>query len=310
MKATRLLLIFFSILALAGYVYFRQSPVPPATSLDLTASQSAHITTTKPPIHLTPPAGSTGLSAAVASALSGSHGTYAVVIKNLKTGESYTQNDQQEFESASLYKLWVMGTAIDQIENGNLSQDDILSRDVSYLNNEFNIDPDEAELADGTVTMSVSDAINQMIIESNNYDAFLLVDRIGLPTIAAWLSQNSFSKSSIGVGDSSPTTTASDTAIFLEKLYDGKLANKVDTDLMIATLKNQQLNWKLPEYIPQSVAIAHKTGELDSFSHDAGIVYGPSGDYIIVVLSDSADPDLANERIALISKNVYHYFNS
>ena len=73
-------------------------------------------------------------------------------------------------------------------------------------------------------------------------------------------------------------------------------------------LKDQRLNRKLPADLPSNTVIAHKTGELGMFSHDAGIIYTPKGDYIIVVLSKSDTPAAAEKRIADISKAVYDYF--
>jgi len=79
---------------------------------------------------------------------------------------------------------------------------------------------------------------------------------------------------------------------------------------MISILKDQTLNQKLPKYLPAGTGIAHKSGELDEYSHDTGIVYAPWGEYIIVALSKSADPQIASETIAQISKDVYDYFKA
>ena len=87
-----------------------------------------------------------------------------------------------------------------------------------------------------------------------------------------------------------------------------KLADEQYTGLMVDLLKGQKLNEKLPKYLPKGTAVAHKTGEIGWFSHDVGIVYSPSGDYIIVVLSESESPAGANDRIAQVSKAVYEYF--
>ena len=96
--------------------------------------------------------------------------------------------------------------------------------------------------------------------------------------------------------------------LFFEKLSKGELADKSSTDKMITLLKRQRLNTKLPKYLPDEIVIAHKTGELGAVSHDAGIIYLPSGDYSIVILSESDNPPGAVERIAQMSKNVYDYF--
>lgn len=79
---------------------------------------------------------------------------------------------------------------------------------------------------------------------------------------------------------------------------------------MLTLLKNQKLNNKLPKHLPTKTVIAHKTGEIDLFTHDAGIVFSPHGDYIIVVMSETEFPPAADARIANISKSVFEYFGN
>jgi beta-lactamase class A len=77
---------------------------------------------------------------------------------------------------------------------------------------------------------------------------------------------------------------------------------------MISLLKRQALNEKIPKYLPKSVQIAHKTGELDDYSHDAGIIYTLNNRYIISILAKNTDREKANEDIAKLSKAIYEYF--
>lgn len=238
--------------------------------------------------------------------LEGTKGTYGIVIKNLKTGESYSKNSHQHFQSGSLYKLWIMATAVNQIENGELNQDEILSGEVSKLNELFNIDSDQAELTEGEVTLSVKQAMNQMITISHNYAALLLSEKIKLSKVRNFLKNHQLMESVVG---EPPTTTSNDIALFLGELYNGQLADKENTKQMIDILKRQTFNDKIPKYLPKDISIAHKTGEIGLFSHDAGIIFSKNGDYIIVILSESDNPSAANERIANISQKVFEYFN-
>src|SRR3989338_10247527 len=70
------------------------------------------------------------LADVITSSLSGTRGAYAIVIKNLRTGESFSQNEKRIYEPASLYKLWVLGAAFRQIKEGKLNRDEIISRDA------------------------------------------------------------------------------------------------------------------------------------------------------------------------------------
>ncbi len=248
------------------------------------------------------------LEKAIASALEETKGTYGVVVKNLKTGETYSVNKNKTFEAGSLYKLWTMAVVINQLESGQLKENQILSQNASVLNNKFNIDPKLAEQTSGTVTFSVGNGLKQMISISANMPALLLTEKVKLSTIATFLTQNGFKESKVGTGSEAPETTPSDMALFFEKLYKGELANQEYTAKIIDLLKSQQLNDKLPKYLPEDTVVAHKTGEIGWFSHDAGIVYSPKGDYIIVILSESDSPAVAEDRIAQVSKAVYEYF--
>lgn len=248
------------------------------------------------------------LKNAVENVLVGTKGNYGIAIKNLKTGESYYSSERKVFEAGSLYKLWIMATVFKQIQDEKLTKDQVLSEDVAVLNQKFDIDPELVELSKGMVTFTVSDALLQMITISHNYAALLLTEKIKLSTVAAFLKANEFQESTVGTEGTAPTSTPSNIALFYEKLYRGELANQQYTQEMIDLLKNQKLNDGLPKYLPDQSKVAHKTGDISWFKHDAGIVYTEKGDYIIVIMSESDSPSGAQERISLISKAVYEYF--
>lgn len=245
----------------------------------------------------------------IGKSLNGTSGSYAIAVKNLKTGEEYYIDEHKRFEAGSLYKLWVMAEAFNQIKKGTLKEDEVLTKDVKYLNEKFHISEEDAELKEGEVSIIVSQALNQMITISHNYAALLLTERIKLSNVAKFLKDKGFKESEVGLDGGSPNTTAFDIATFFEKLYNGQLADGDYTAKMLELLRAQQLNNKLPKNLPSGTTIAHKTGEIFSFTHDGGIVFNSKGDYVIVVLSESTSPAGAEERIASISEAVYKYFN-
>ena len=241
--------------------------------------------------------------------LAGSSGKYGIVVLNFKTGEQYFRNEHEIFDTASLYKLWVMTVVYQKIEKGELREDQILSEDVKTLNEKFGIAEEDAEQKEGTITYSVKNAVSKMITISDNYAALLLSSKIRLSSVSDFLERN-YSESKIGTASSAPTTTAADVSKFLQELYAGKLANSQNTIKMIDLLKAQKLNNKFPKYLPKEVTVAHKTGELGTLTHDAGIVYSPKGDYVFVVMSDSNSPAGDEERIARIARSVNEYFET
>ncbi len=248
-----------------------------------------------------------GLSQVVQNALFGTKGSYGIVILNLKTNEYFLQNEHTSYKAASLYKLWTMATVLDQINNGKLNEKDVLSENIDVLYEKFHL---ASPSANKNITLSINDALEKMITISDNPAALLLSAKVKLSNITQLLNNNGLIGSKLGTGSEYPVTTPHDIAIFLKNLYDGTLVNKVNSEKMLAVLKRQRLNSKIPKYLPDELVIAHKTGELDESTHDAGIVYTPQGDYIIVVLSKSNAESrfLAEERIANLSLDVYNYF--
>ena len=55
---------------------------------------------------------------------------------------------------------------------------------------------------------------------------------------------------------------------------------------MLETLLGQQRADRIPAGLPEGTEIAHKTGRLDLFSHDAGIVQAPAGPFVLVLLTE------------------------
>jgi beta-lactamase class A len=271
------------------------SPIPEEAVMD--ASTEAVVTTP-------PPQFDADINAAVENALAGSHGTYSVVVKDLKTGATYTRDPDHVYATASLYKLWVMGETYHQIAEGKLSEDDTVSGSVQAINKTFGIASESAELTEGSFSMTIKEALTKMITISHNYAALMLTQKITSAKLKAFVQSHGFTRSKIGPD---PTSTAADMALYYEKLYHGQLGTPEHTVKMLDLLAGQQINDRIPKYLPKTVKTLHKTGELDGVKHDAGIVKTPKGDYIIVLMSDTNNPKAAAEREAQISKNVYEY---
>ena len=245
-------------------------------------------------------------------------GDWAVYIKNLKTGESFGFNENKQFNSASLYKLWVLAVALEQINEGRLLETQVLSAEKEKLDERLGLITPTPEGSEETeakekeeekeieyVSMVAGEAIEKMITISDNYSALLVSNRVGSSNITNFLEEYNFDDSNY---KSPPQTTASDIANYFEFLYKGDFIDKEASDEMIEILKRQTFDDRIPKYLPENIETAHKTGELFGNKHDAGIVFAPNGDYIIVVMSKTESEATAAEKIAEFSKEIYDYF--
>lgn len=221
--------------------------------------------------------------------LYGTKGRYGIYIKNLKTREVYTLNDDQKFDPGSLYKLKLMVLVFEKIKDGSLKEDDTLSEDIKGLNKYFNLSDDVAELTEGKINFTVKSALEQMMTISHNYAALALTKKIKAKDLAE-------------------PATPKEIGEFFEKLYKGEIIDNEYSQKMMELLKKQTINDRIPKHLPKEIVVAHKTADLGFFEHDAGIVFTPKGDYIFVALSESNMPDAAGDRIARLSEAVYKYF--
>lgn len=232
--------------------------------------------------------GKSKLQMVVQEAMKGTAGTYGIVIKNFKTKETYLQNENREFTSGSLYKLWVAKEVYRQIKEGTLKSADVITEDIAGLNSYYGISDEEAELTTGVYSMTVGEALFQMITISHNNSALALAKKLGLKNVM-------------------PAATPLQISGFFEDLYQGKMVDATSSAKLIEILKKQENREILPKLLPAETVVAHKTGNLLEYYHDAGIVYS-CGDYLFVGMSQSPFPPGAMERLAGLSRSVYDYF--
>ena len=103
-------------------------------------------------------------------------------------------------------------------------------------------------------------------------------------------------------------TTAADMASLFEQLLAGTVLSQSTSAEMLDLLAEQQINDRLPADLPSGTKVAHKTGDLDSLLHDAGVIYAPSGPITVVVMTDEiTDTDAILDFIRQIAVLAYEY---
>ena len=228
------------------------------------------------------------ITAAINLALKNAQGRYAVYIKDLKKDQIFEYRPQETFTIASIYKLAVMYKAFDALKKNEIEKEDILST----------INTDSSE----KLSYTIGEALRLMITISDNTSATLVADKLGWTNIEKLLE-------SVGISNfkltKEPESTVVSTAQILERIYTGNAVSKQASNDMKKLLLAQTVNNRIPKYLPKNIKIAHKTGELDTIRHDAGIVYGEKSDYIFVFFSDSPKPEDASETIAKLAKIIF-----
>ncbi len=210
---------------------------------------------------------------------------FNIVVKDLKTGATATVNPDQSYESASLYKLFVADKIYHAIDGGTLSYSSAAgSNTVGYC-------------------------LQLMITISDNDCGWALGgDILGWGAQNPALAADGFTETNMTTPQQ---TSARDVASLFEKLYNNTLNSPDANNAFLNLLKAQKVNDRLPQGLPAGTVIAHKTGNLDGVVHDAGIVYGPKTDYLVVVMSGQwSAPGNVPPLFADLSKQVWNFFQN
>jgi len=212
------------------------------------------------------------------------YGDLSVYYKNLTTNESIVVDGDRKYYMASLYKVILTIFILDEIKNGKITLDTKI----------------------GTSSATLETGLNKIITESNNQYAELLAKKYG------WKEIEDAMKSKLGIDFAFNEDLEVDIENIGRLFEDIALSFKVtdgQSSFLLNLLKNQKKISKLPKYLPSNIYSHNKTGEFENYSHDAGIFYTPKANYILIFMSRTEDPLLTNEKMSLMSKDIYQLLN-
>ncbi len=206
-----------------------------------------------------------------------------IVVINLQTGATAGTNPDQVFTSASLYKLFVAEAIYRGIDKGSIRAGDRA----------------------GNAGYNVANCLKYMITISDNACGAALGSMVGWDRQNQRLHDAGYTNTWLRA-QGTQQTSAADVATFLKRLYDGTLLSPNSTKAFMELLAAQKINNRLPSGLPTGASIAHKTGDLDGYVHDAGIVTGPNGSYVIAVTTGPwRHPANAAAHFGELSRQVY-----
>jgi beta-lactamase class A len=92
-------------------------------------------------------------------------------------------------------------------------------------------------------------------------------------------------------------------------LSEGKAFSPALSRRMMDILHGQEFNQGIPARLPKGARVAHKTGEISTVAHDAGVVYLPKRKPYVVVILTEWDPEGSgrSRTIAAISHTIYEF---
>jgi beta-lactamase class A len=235
-------------------------------------------------------------------------------------------NADRWFHAASTIKVPVLLGVFAAIENGELeahSRVHVRNRFLSVVEGEsYRIDP--LRDANGAVhasvgkTLQVTELARHMIVTSSNLATNLLIDVVGLESIQETVRQLGLAGIDLrrGVEDEAAwlrgvnnRVTAEGLCRALRLIEERRAVSEHASDSMLEILHQQRFRSGIPAGLPEAARVAHKTGEMSSVAHDAGIVYlADRKPYVVVILTEWL-PDRTGRQavIANISRAIFEH---
>jgi len=240
-----------------------------------------------------------------------------------QTTLQWAYNADEPFHAASTMKLAVLLGVYRQVSRGELTLDapvHVRNKFRSVVNDQLymlDIDRDgdpELYRALGR-TMTVKQLAYAMITSSSNFATNLLVDVVGVSTIQTALAELGIDGMKVvrGVEDQAAfdaginnEVTAAGLLKLLRVIVEGRAYGAEASAQMLAILHDQRFKSGIPAGLPQAARVAHKTGNIATVHHDAGIVYlEDRKPYVLVILTQFHQETPRGTAVADISRDIY-----
>ncbi len=256
-----------------------------------------------------------GLAAAIERQVAASNGVTAVYVKSLGSGASASIEEDRVFPTASLFKVPILLELLRQESLGTVDMGSSVRLQQRHWADGSGVL--QAQIGN---SFRVGELADLMIGKSDNVAALALLDLVGTDNVNLTLQSNGFEVTRLRIGwprrswggrPGENTTTAREIATLLEAIATGRILDRRASAEAIQILSQaQDVAW-LPAMLPAGTRVAHKSGELPGVRHDAGVVYGPSGPFVVAVLTeDITDYARAADSIAAIARAAYDYLEA
>lgn len=253
----------------------------------------------------------------------------AVVARQEDTGKSFVHHGDRWFHAASTFKAAVLFALLRAVHEDRARLQDQLHVRNRFLSlveaPPYRIDGERD--GESTVYREIGRSLplhrlaEKMIVRSSNLATNLLLDFLTVAYVQSTLTAAGVHGLAVrrGVEDLAAHEAGINneaTALGLVQLFEAfrrpdSLPDELrETGMQI--LFGQEFKSMLPGRLPKGTRVAHKTGEISTHTHDAGIVFPAAGaPYEVAILTEHAAGSEGRQRaVAEMSRAVFDFFHA
>ena len=242
-----------------------------------------------------------------------------IAILDLTDERLYVQDADAVYPTASTIKIAVLAELYRQNARG------IGGGSGARFTDQYTVDTKDVVggsdimggLTAGVTRVTNRDLATMMVAVSDNSATNVLIDRVGMENVNAWLAQLGLKETRLrrhmmdvkaAQQGRENTATPRELVMLLASLFRAQVLNRADTDDFIKMLSTHKDSF-IPRLLPADLTIANKPGELDAVRNDAGVVLVPGRPFAIAVMTTFGSDERASEQaIARIARAAYSYF--
>jgi beta-lactamase class A len=221
----------------------------------------------------------------------GLDGVMGVAVVDLVDGHKYLLHANDVYPQASSIKICVLAELYRQAQQGKLKLTDMYTVNAADLVQDSDI---MGGLTPGVTQITLRDLATMMVAVSDNSAANVLIDRLGMANVNAFLSAQGLRDTRLrrkmmdlkAAGEGRENiSTPNEMANLLQSLYQGKILNKEMTDDFFKVLATHHKDSFISRDLPDDLKIADKSGELEGVRNDSGVIFVDKHPYILCVMT-------------------------
>jgi beta-lactamase class A len=270
--------------------------------------------------------------------IQGSGAKMGVALRHIETGEEIMIDADAYYPLASVVKIPILVEACYQMALGNFSPGDrwVLKTE------DKNLPSGVLTFFEDGLTPTVLDILTMMIIISDNTATDIMIKRLGKPAINSRMETLGLHHTHVRMTvrelferilpNADPTQDLYDLAIAEKKegsrkdtlvyqltpennvatprdlsellclIFTGKTPDRKWSDFALKILLLQQLNDRIPRFLPPGTRCAHKTGTIGGVRNDSGLIYAGEDSHVALSLfatwdEEAVEDDLRMDRL-------------